>query len=60
MYPEEVCTPMRQELTSAGFKELTSAEEVDSALKNQNGTTLVLINSIGLYSAIGTCFIAAV
>ena len=46
MYPEEVCTPMRQELTSAGFKELTSAEEVDDALKNQNGTTLVLINSI--------------
>ena len=35
MYPEEVCTPMRQELTSAGFKELTSAEEVDDALKNQ-------------------------
>ena len=46
MYPEEVCTPMRQELTSAGFKELTSAEEVDSVLKNQNGTTLVLVNSV--------------
>ena len=46
MYPEEVCTPMRQELTSAGFKELTSAEEVDGALKNQNGTTLVLVNSV--------------
>ena len=46
MYPEEVCTPMRQELTSAGFKELTSVEEVDSALGNQNGTTLVLVNSV--------------
>ena len=46
MYPEEVCTPMRQELTSAGFKELTSAEEVDSTLKNKKGTTLVLINSV--------------
>ena len=22
MYPEEVCTPMREELTSAGFQEL--------------------------------------
>ena len=46
MYPEEVCTPMRQELTSAGFKELTSVEEVDNALGNQNGTTLVLVNSV--------------
>jgi len=46
MYPEEVCTPMRQELISAGFKELSSAEEVDNALKNQNGTTLVLVNSV--------------
>lgn len=46
MYPEEVCTPMRQELTSAGFQELTSAEEVDNALGNQSGTTLVLINSV--------------
>ena len=46
MYPEEVCTPMRQELTSAGFKELKSVEEVDDALKNQNGTTLVLVNSV--------------
>ena len=46
MYPEEVCTPMRQELTSAGFQELTSAEEVDNTLGNQSGTTLVLINSV--------------
>ena len=46
MYPEEVCTPMRQELISAGFTELASAEEVDNVLKNQNGTTLVLVNSV--------------
>ncbi len=45
MYPEEITTPMREELTSAGFTELISADDVDSALK-EDGTTLVLINSV--------------
>lgn len=45
MYPEEITTPMRQELTSVGFKELISAEDVDNAIKEQ-GTTLVLVNSV--------------
>ena len=28
MYPEEICAPMREELTSAGFKELKTIEQV--------------------------------
>jgi putative YphP/YqiW family bacilliredoxin len=32
MYPPEVVAPFREDLTSKGFKELTSAEEVDNHL----------------------------
>jgi putative YphP/YqiW family bacilliredoxin len=45
MYPEEMVKPMQAELTTAGFKDLHSAAEVDSALKAE-GTTLVVINSV--------------
>lgn len=54
MYPEEVCTPMREELTSAGFKELKSTEEVDNMLNQKEGTVLVLVNSI-CGCAAGSC-----
>ena len=37
---------MRAELTEAGFKELTSPEEVDAFMENAEGTTLVVINSV--------------
>jgi putative YphP/YqiW family bacilliredoxin len=37
---------MRQELTRIGFEELRSPEEVDRALKDAPGTTLVVVNSI--------------
>lgn len=46
MYPEEVVAPFREDLTSKGFKELTSAEEVDNQLNSNEGTKLVVINSV--------------
>lgn len=46
MYPEQLVAPMRTDLTSAGFTELKTAEEVEKNLKNQKGTTLLVINSV--------------
>jgi putative YphP/YqiW family bacilliredoxin len=47
MYPEHLVAPMRTDLTSAGFKELKSATEVEQQLKDNNqGTTLLVINSV--------------
>ncbi|AYN66214.1 BrxA/BrxB family bacilliredoxin [Euzebyella marina] len=45
MYPEELVKPMRQDLASAGFEELYTAEAVEKAI-NQEGTTLVVVNSV--------------
>ncbi len=45
MYPEEMVKPMQAELTTAGFKDLHSAEAVKNAIKSE-GTTLVVINSV--------------
>jgi len=45
MYPEEIVKPMRQELVNAGFKELYTAQDVDTIL-NEGGTTLVMVNSV--------------
>jgi putative YphP/YqiW family bacilliredoxin len=46
MYPELMVVPMREELTRLGIQELRSAQEVDRALNNQPGTTMVVVNSI--------------
>jgi putative YphP/YqiW family bacilliredoxin len=46
MYPEHLVAPMRTDLTVAGFKELKSAEAVDQELKDQKGTTLLVVNSV--------------
>jgi putative YphP/YqiW family bacilliredoxin len=46
MYDERFVTPMRQELTSLGFREMRTADEVDQTLKNAKGTTLVVVNSV--------------
>jgi putative YphP/YqiW family bacilliredoxin len=46
MYPEQLVAPMRSDLTTAGFTELKTSEEVDKTLKNQTGTTLLVINSV--------------
>jgi putative YphP/YqiW family bacilliredoxin len=46
MYPEQLVAPMRTDLTSAGFKELKTSEEVDQQLQKTKGTTLLVINSV--------------
>lgn len=45
MYPEDIIAPMRADLTEAGITETRSKEEVESAIKAE-GTTLVVINSV--------------
>jgi putative YphP/YqiW family bacilliredoxin len=46
MYPEIMVIPMREELTRLGIEELRTPEEVDQALKNRPGITMVVVNSI--------------
>lgn len=45
-YRREIARPMREELTEEGFKQLTTAEEVDAFMNEVEGTTLVVINSV--------------
>lgn len=45
MYPDYLTAPMRKELTDAGFEDLKTADEVDSAIKNSE-SVLVVINSV--------------
>jgi len=45
MYPEAIVNPMKAELTSAGFTELTSPEEVENTIRSK-GTVLVVVNSV--------------
>lgn len=46
MYDERLVTPMRQDLTRHGVKELRTSDEVDDQLKDAKGTTLVVVNSV--------------
>jgi putative YphP/YqiW family bacilliredoxin len=46
MYPEETVRPMREELTSIGFREMRTLEEVDTVLKQEKRMVLVVVNSI--------------
>ena len=46
MYPELMVIPMREELTRLGIQELRTIAEVDNAIPNQPGTTMVVVNSI--------------
>ena len=45
-YPEEMCQPMRADLTAVGFIELRTAEEVEELLNKKQGTVLVMVNSV--------------
>jgi putative YphP/YqiW family bacilliredoxin len=45
-YPEELIKPMREELTSLGVKEARTPEEVDAAIRDSGGTTMVVVNSV--------------
>ena len=46
MYPPEMVKPMKEDLTSVGFKELGKSEDVDAAIQNTSGTLLVVVNSV--------------
>jgi len=46
MYDPMMVQPMREELTSIGFKELRTASEVDETLPDTKGTYLLVINSV--------------
>lgn len=45
-YMREIVKPMRAELVNAGFKELTTEEEVENFMNTVEGTTLVIVNSV--------------
>jgi putative YphP/YqiW family bacilliredoxin len=46
MYPEIMVIPMREELTRIGVQELRTAQDVDRAIVNQPGMSMVIVNSI--------------
>ena len=46
MYPIELVRPMAQELNQVGFESLNSPEEVDQKLQGNQGTTLLVVNSV--------------
>ncbi|WP_312472963.1 BrxA/BrxB family bacilliredoxin [Neobacillus sp.] len=45
-YMKQMVLPMREELTIAGFEELTTSEDVEEFMGKPNGTALVVINSV--------------
>ena len=45
-YPEILISPMREDLTRIGVEELRTAEAVDDAVKNTNGTLMIVVNSV--------------
>ena len=45
-YPEFLITPMRQELTQLGVRELRTAAEVDASIRETHGTLMVVVNSV--------------
>ena len=45
MYPLEIIAPMKEELTSIGFKSLTSTEEVNKSISNST-TAVLIVNSV--------------
>ncbi|MEM1357930.1 MAG: BrxA/BrxB family bacilliredoxin [Bacteroidota bacterium] len=46
MYPVELTIPMAKDLTAYGFTSLTNTEEVNEALGQQEGTALLVVNSV--------------
>lgn len=46
LYPAEITEPCRQDLTEAGVVELKTPADVDLAVKNSPGTTLLVVNSV--------------
>lgn len=46
MYPPELVQPMKEDLTSVGFNQLTSASEVDEMIENSGDSLLMVVNSV--------------
>lgn len=46
MYPPELVQPMKEDLTSVGFTQLSSPSDVDEMIKNTEGTLLLVVNSV--------------
>jgi putative YphP/YqiW family bacilliredoxin len=46
MYPAELTAPMAKDLTENGFTGLITADQVDEVLGTQEGTVLVVVNSV--------------
>lgn len=45
-YPTQLVEPMREELTRLGVEELRTAEEVERVLESEEGTVMVVVNSV--------------
>ncbi|MBU8907313.1 BrxA/BrxB family bacilliredoxin [Desertibacillus haloalkaliphilus] len=45
-YMKQIVQPMREELTQAGVKELTTEADVEAFMNEVTGTTLVVVNSV--------------
>ena len=45
-YPEYICAPMRTDLTSVGFEELKTVEDVEKTIPSAKGTLLLVMNSV--------------
>lgn len=45
-YPEYICEPMRKDLTSEGFSEWRTPEDVQNDFKDAKGTLFVVVNSV--------------
>lgn len=45
-YSELLIKPMREDLTRIGVKETRRPEEVDEAVKNSQGTLMIVVNSV--------------
>ena len=46
MYPAHLVAPMAKDLTDFGFEGLTTPEEVSQVLDQQEGTVLLVVNSV--------------
>lgn len=46
MYPPELVQPMKEDLTSVGFKQLTTPGEVDQIINDTKGSILLVVNSV--------------
>ncbi len=46
LYPPEITEPCRQDLVQAGIVELKTPQDVDTILKDQKGTALIVVNSV--------------